>query len=442
MGLDTGSTPNASPDPLKLRGRLAVLGSGFALLLLASFAAALALGIQREVEHALVSEVELLARSGVAQWSMVEHERREALHLPPEPTDPIVDLHEQTDDQLVQWFTGDLVLMDELGNSTLGQRRQLPTGRTPAPDRWRGGIALWKPVVSQVNRWHQQPQVLGWVYVAISDADTLAEQARLLRGVGFGALTALLVALLVGQRLINSTFLPLQRQVEALERFTGDASHELRHPLTTLRTLVATHRDHAVTPEVMERIDALAARLGRLLDDLLYLSRVDQGIGEGKALRQHWDTINLGELLEDVIADCQLQADPRGVQLVLREPPIPLLMRGQPDRLMRLFNNLLLNAVRFSPDAGVVTIDLSRRQRPQGNSLAVQISDQGPGIPEQHRKAVFERFWRVPGQSDRHNHSGLGLAIARAIVRQHGGDLSVEAAPDSGASLTVVLPGG
>jgi signal transduction histidine kinase len=292
-----------------LRRRLALLGGTFALLLLGSFAAALSWGIQREVESSLVAEVQLLARSGVAQWSMVEHERREALHLPPEPTSPIVDLHEQTDDQLVQWFTGDLVLMDELGNGKLAQRRRPPSGPNAAPDRWDGGIALWKPVVSESNRWNPQPKVLGWVYVAISDADAEAEQLRLLRGVGLGAIAALVVALLVGQRLILSTFVPLQRQVEALERFTGDASHELRHPLTTLRTLVATQRGQAVSPEVLERIDTLAARLGRLLDDLLYLSRVDQGIGEGKVLRQHWESIDLGELLEDVIGDCQLQAD-------------------------------------------------------------------------------------------------------------------------------------
>ena len=279
------------------------------------------------------------------------------------------------------------------------------------------------------------------MYVAISDADAEAEQRRLLRGVGLGALAALVVALLVGQRLILSTFVPLQRQVEALERFTGDASHELRHPLTTLRTLVATQRGHAVTPEVLERIDTLAARLGRLLDDLLYLSRVDQGIGEGKVLRQHWESIDLGELLEDVIGDCQLQADPRQVQLSLQQPDSPLLLRGQPDRLLRLFTNLLLNAVRFSPSGGLVQVTLSRRGRPQGSWLVVRIRDQGPGIAAEHRQAVFERFWRVPGQSDRNNHSGLGLPIARAIARQHGGELSVEPAEGRGATLTVLLPG-
>lgn len=437
----TGSTPTASPDPLQLRRRLALLGGTFALLLLGSFAAALSWGIQREVESALVAEVQLLARSGVAQWSMVEHERREAQHLPPEPTSPIVDLREQSDDQLVQWFSGDLVLMDELGNGKLAQRRRPPSGPHAAPDRWDGGIALWKPVVSQSNRWNPQPKVLGWVYVAISDADAEAEQRRLLRGVGLGTLAALVVALLVGRRLILSTFVPLQRQVEALERFSGDASHELRHPLTTLRTLVATQRGQAVSPEVLERIDTLAARLGRLLDDLFYLARVDQGIGEGKVLRQQGEAIDLGELLEDVIGDCQLQADPRQVRLSLQQPHSPLLLRGQPDRLLRLFTNLLLNAVRFSPSGGLVQVDLSRRGRTQGSWLVVRIRDQGPGIAPEHRQAVFERFWRVPGQSDRNNHSGLGLAIARAIARQHGGELSVEPGDGRGATLTVLLPG-
>jgi signal transduction histidine kinase len=118
-------------------------------------------------------------------------------------------------------------------------------------------------------------------------------------------------------------------------------------------------------------------------------------------------------------------------------------VHGQPEQLQRLFTNLLLNAIRFSPPGGVVVVSVRR----QLGRLRIQVSDQGPGIALHHRQAVFERFWTLDpaGESDATAsstaaHSGLGLPIARAIARRHGGELSLVSGEPGACMFLVELP--
>ena len=231
--------------------------------------------------------------------------------------------------------------------------------------------------------------------------------------------------------------LPLQQQVSALQRFTADASHELRHPLTALRALLAAmppalrHHPDVAWPQ----LDALCQRMNGLLEDLLTLARLEQsGVGpDGSAHgRERFDLL---ELLEDLIRCYAPPAAERDVELLLSPTPerqaVPVDADSQ--ELLRLFTNLLLNAIRHSPRGGSVTL----RVTPTSRQVQVAVCDQGPGIPAEQQEQVFDRFW---SGADRGGHSGLGLAISRAIARRHGGELRLGESRPGLCVLQLELP--
>ena len=162
----------------------------------------------------------------------------------------------------------------------------------------------------------------------------------------------------------------------------------------------------------MLQIDQTSARMGLLLDDLLLLTRFDRAIDD----RPSMETFPLEELVEDLLDLHQAEAAAAGVRLQARiEATVPV--RGSAERLRRLLENLLNNALRFSPAGGTVTVGL-RRQR---GLAQLWVEDQGPGIAPELRGQVFERFWQADPSRGGVEHHGLGLAIARAIALAHGG---------------------
>jgi signal transduction histidine kinase len=345
-------------------------------------------------------------------------------------------------------------------------------GSGPVWQRWAGGLSLWLPVDSQrtkplggrpganstagatgvaagssPNSGNQLVSGatgmaagvirLGYVRVAISDQAARADLERLRRGLLLGGIVTALAALLVGRRMLAAAFLPLHHQIGALQRFTADTSHELRHPLTALRTLLA-----AVPEELRQRpelawreLDGLSRRLGEQLDDLLFLARQQQAGLEGPLAAADLQRFDLLELLEDLLRCYSPQAAAAAVSLQLSPDPADhsLPIHGQSEALLRLFTNLLLNAIRHSPEGGTVSVEVRRL----GRRLRIAVADQGPGIPAQAREQVFERFW---SGSDRGGHSGLGLAIGRAIARRHGGELRLGESRPGCCELVVELP--
>jgi len=425
-----------SPDPLRLRRLLGVQGLGFALLLLTAFAAAVYWGIAGERQESLRAETRQLAATAASQLPLISHEFSEDGNARKFRNDREVVELPQGRVQRVQWFDPrGRLLVEE------GALRLPPAGLAAQPrwQRWAGGIGLWQPVFTRPRQGDgARPQLAGFVQVGLSTQPAEQELARLRRGLLLGGIAAVIVALVVGRRMLRAAFLPLQKQVQALERFTADASHELRHPLTLLRTWVAA--DPGGASPLLQRIDAQAAQMARLLNDLLFLARQDQGVSEGPLPLGGWRRFDLLDLLDDLMAACTPGADAAAVQLALDLPAglatVPL--RGQPEHLQRLFTNLLLNAIRFSPPGGSVRVQVALHAGRAG----VEVVDQGPGIPPQHRAMVFERFWRTSpdaaGQSA--GHSGLGLPIARAIARRHGGEVRLVAAESGHCVLAVDLP--
>jgi two-component system, OmpR family, sensor kinase len=204
---------------------------------------------------------------------------------------------------------------------------------------------------------------------------------------------------------LNAMLASLERARAAEQRFVGDASHELRTPLTALRGNLAYATRHGADPEVLADIEADAARLGVLLDDLLALAREDA------AAPARGEPVDLAELAREAAAD-EVTGD-AGV-IVLGERPA----------LERALGNLVGNARRHGQ--GRVEIAVERH----GDRALVSVTDQGPGLSPEQAEHAFERFWRGPGGD-----SGLGLAIVKAIAERHGGTVSV-----TGARFVIDLP--
>ena len=223
----------------------------------------------------------------------------------------------------------------------------------------------------------------------------------------------------------------LQRQ----KQFTSDAAHELRTPLTLAKsTLQATQMQQRDADEYQRAIhDALEgiARMERLIGQLLVLARMDEVNGQTATAEVELDVL-LGELAEPY----DQKARQAGGKVVLEELSATT-VRGDLDELVRLFSNVLDNAVRYGPAGGTVRIAL--RCGPDGYAT-VCIHDEGGNIPPEATPRLFERFYRIDhSRSSSTGGAGLGLAIAREIVRRHNGDISITSSPESGTLVSIRL---
>jgi signal transduction histidine kinase len=212
----------------------------------------------------------------------------------------------------------------------------------------------------------------------------------------------------------------------AMRRFLADASHELRTPVAALQASVETLlREQPERPHRDEQEAALArntARVGRLINDLLNLARL-----EGTT-QQPAETIHVRRLLQTAVADARLQETGTTITLETDDGSV----RGDEQALLRVLANLLDNALAAVPPAG--RIEVTARVRDE--TVEVRIADDGPGVPEADREHIFQRFSRL---NHTHNSTGLGLAIARRIARQHNGDLTCDSSAQ-GATFTLTLP--
>ncbi|WP_245647293.1 sensor histidine kinase [Microtetraspora niveoalba] len=226
---------------------------------------------------------------------------------------------------------------------------------------------------------------------------------------------------------------------ERMRRFVADASHELRTPLTSIRGFAEFHRrvPGNDTARLMRRIEDEAARMGLLVDDLLLLARLDQQ----RPLQEH--PVDLLAIAAEVVYDARILAPDRDVSLLV-ESDIALIVEGDEVRLRQVVGNLMSNAMTHTPPGTPVTV----RVGTAGRRAVVEVADKGPGMTAEQAERVFERFYRADLSRARKDDaamrstggSGLGLSIVTAIVRAHGGIVTVETAPGAGAAFRVVLP--
>lgn len=232
----------------------------------------------------------------------------------------------------------------------------------------------------------------------------------------------------------------MAEELSETDRFRRDlvanVSHELRTPITALRAVLENLVDEvsAPDPDTLKTMLAQVERLGRLVEQLLDLSKLEAGV---TPLRK--EDFAVRSLLQQVVDErrLQLNAQERDVTLELRVQPNALRSHGDPERVHQVFANLLDNAIRHSPDGGDVVVEA----KADNGSLSVAVTDDGPGIPADEAARVFERFYRADSaRSLVEGGTGLGLAIARWIVDLHGGDIRIESGRSKGCRVVVELP--
>ncbi|MHA6732078.1 stimulus-sensing domain-containing protein [Devosia sp. A369] len=229
----------------------------------------------------------------------------------------------------------------------------------------------------------------------------------------------------------------LYNRIEAIERFAADVAHELKNPLTSLRSAVET-LPLAKRPEDRERLNAIiqhdVKRLDRLITDISSASRLDAELARDSSERV--DVEKLAEAMVSIQKDMALG---RGVtvELVKRSGKGPAVLNGHESRLAQVLANLIDNAVSFSPEGGVVRVALAT----DADDITVTITDEGPGITGDSTK-IFQRFYTDrPDAESFGDHSGLGLSISKQIVDAHKGTIRAHNRTDrSGAVFTIVLP--
>jgi len=229
----------------------------------------------------------------------------------------------------------------------------------------------------------------------------------------------------------------LQAAFERERRFTADASHELRTPLTAIKgqmdVALSRPRSTAEYETAMRQLQPQVERLIRLTSDLLFITRLGLSPWRSPSTRVH-----LSDMLEAIIEQAQPLAEQHGLTLAAAISP-GLSTMGDPDQLIRLFMNLLDNAIKYTPPGGQVTV----RAAQTPTEARISVADTGPGIPAEHLPHLFERFYRVEADRSRQaGGAGLGLAIASEIVRVHRGTLDVQSRPGVGTTVTVCLPRG
>jgi two-component system, OmpR family, phosphate regulon sensor histidine kinase PhoR len=233
------------------------------------------------------------------------------------------------------------------------------------------------------------------------------------------------------------------RQVEQMRAdFVANASHELRTPLASLSgfidTLQGSARDDAQARErFLGIMKAQAHRMARLIDDLLSLSRI-----ELKAHLQPTTPVDLAAIVRQVADGLQTLAHDRGVEIAIAKAGSPLVVRGDRDELIRVFENLVENALKYGAPGKRIDIALWREPGSKGNEEAVvSVRDYGPGIAPEHIPRLTERFYRVDvAESRAQGGTGLGLALVKHIVARHRGRLGIDSAPGTGATFTIRLP--
>jgi two-component system, OmpR family, sensor kinase len=232
---------------------------------------------------------------------------------------------------------------------------------------------------------------------------------------------------------------------EALRRFLADASHELRTPLTSIRGYAELFRRGAAddpqdTALAMRRIEQESARMGTLVEDLLFLARAGEGDGQGRPIAHR--PVDLARVAADAVDDARAVDPARPIAL---RAPSELIVTGDDGRLRQVFANLIGNAITHTPATSPVRVVVSA----EDGWARLEVSDEGPGLSEEDASHIFDAFYRaeesrerVHGADDeaRGSGAGLGLSIVAAIAQAHGGEAGVISRPGVGATFWVRIP--
>lgn len=333
--------------------------------------------------------------------------------------------------------------------------------------------SLWLRQVTeriQVGR-----QVLGYLRVSHPWFEVTKPSRQLIFDLALGIGLMVFSVAASGWFLSGKAMEPVHESYQRLKQFTADASHELRSPITLIQTnvqvaltdLELAEVDNSISSHYRQQlkvVERLTQRLGKLVNDLLFLARQDSGLS-----KEIFSPCPVDALLIEVVEEQQLLATEKNItfSLNLIDPPAcetnPELLDnwftvvGNWDQLIRVFTNLISNALQYTPPGGCVNVELARVEatnrvsglRYNSAHLLFKVKDTGIGIPPEALPRLFDRFYRVdPARThtakgtatQNATGSGLGLAIAQAIVESHQGQIQVESTQGIGTTVTVTLP--
>jgi len=291
-------------------------------------------------------------------------------------------------------------------------------------------------------------QLLGYLRISHPWFEVTKPVEQLFLDLAIGTTLMVIVVSLCGWWLAGLAMEPVDQSYQRLKQFTADASHELRNPIAVIQTnaqvaLADPSLDQEFQRSQLETIERITRRLGKLIEDLLFLARNDGGL-----TNQRREVCDLWQILSEVGEEQRAIAQQKEISLELINSDPKILIVGDRDQLGRLFTNLVSNAIAYTPKAGLVQI--AAQSVTSQNQAQIQIKDTGIGIPEAELSQIFERFYRYQPQKANKSSSksgsistsgsGLGLAIAQAIAKSHQGKINVESKVGQGTAFTVSLP--
>jgi OmpR-family two-component system manganese-sensing sensor histidine kinase len=302
-------------------------------------------------------------------------------------------------------------------------------------------------------------QILGYLRVSHPWFEVTKPSRQLLLDLLWGISLMVGAVATIGWLLSGIAIAPVRDSYQQLKQFTADASHELRNPIAVIQTnvqvaLADPEADAIAQQQQLQVIERLTRRLGRLVDDLLFLTRQEGGLAPFQKT-----PINLEHLIAEVIEEQSAIAEERHIALNLHQadadelaaPEVVLppqeththwWIAGDTDQLMRLFTNLLGNSLQYTLPGGEVMIHLTAGRLHNQPAVQITVRDTGMGIPEEAIPRLFERFYRVDPARQRTGvaGSGLGLAIAKVIVENHRGNIQIHSVVNEGTTVTILLP--
>jgi signal transduction histidine kinase len=292
-------------------------------------------------------------------------------------------------------------------------------------------ISVNIPIIDTYDR-----RLVGYLRVSQS-LDELNETFRKLDlGLAGGAVISLILVGLGGIFLTRQAMKPIETSFDRLQQFTADASHEMRSPLMAIRasSQVALRYPEGMRPSDADEFNAIVKsteRMSRLTEDLLVLARLD------KKLISTWENIKLAEILKQLVDQFQAQAVAKNLTLCYQQPNDSLIIKGNSEQILRLFINLVENAIHYTPLNGKINISASSL----GQWFEIRVKDTGCGMTPEQLEHIFDRFWRSDtSRSQWTGGSGLGLAIAQSIAESHGGKITVTSQLEVGSCFIVKFP--
>ncbi|XGV97115.1 MAG: ATP-binding protein [Leptolyngbya sp. BL-A-14] len=389
--------------------------------MLGTFAIAVRVIFARSLAHQMTNQLETLAQGVAAntEFDKSHHKLGEDFSLQ--------DLSVRH--RAIQWFDPQGHLVQQKGTVVVS----LPLSLEDSTQ-----IQLGKPRLESVTLPildGEEKRFLGYVRVSQSLEENDETLQKLDVGLTGGIVIALLLSSVGGIWLTQMAMQPIEQSVQRLKQFTADASHELRSPLMAIKSNAAVALKYAEGMRLTdwEKFQAIASatkQMTRLTEELLLLARMEQ------STKQHWQPVPLVALLKQLIQQYESPAATKQIHLKSSLTG-SLTVWGDAAQLTQLFDNLINNALSYTPVGGTIEVQANQIEQ----TLVVDVRDTGIGIAPENLERVFDRFWRAD-QSRTHwaGGSGLGLAIAQAIAQAHRGSITVSSQFGAGSCFTVRLP--